>query len=351
MSYQEKTFTGLACYIKGEQDLVVEQKITSIEKGHVAIKINRGGICGSDIHYFYHGGVGDIKLQHPMLLGHEIIGTVIDSGESQTLMVGQKVAINPSLSCGHCNYCLEGKGNHCTDMLFFGSAMRTPHIHGGFADYLSVAPMRCVPYDCNCSDKVMVFAEPLAVALHAINQAGSLVGKNILVSGAGPIGCLIIAAAKACGALSVTAFDVSEKSCGLASTMGADEVINPVDEELLSPYLNNKGFFDISFEASGVESALQGVIHVTKPTGIIVQVGNSRGLPGVPVMQIVAKELTLKGTFRFCSEFNNAVRWLETGRIDPSPLISAELPALQIHEAIRLAADKTRSAKVQIIFN
>ncbi|HGM5492027.1 TPA: alcohol dehydrogenase catalytic domain-containing protein [Serratia fonticola] len=346
----QENYTGRAVYIKGEQDLSVEQRTVAADENKVVVKISRGGICGSDIHYYYHGGIGDLKLKHPMLLGHEVIGTVVNPGKSSTLAVNQKVAINPSLPCGHCEYCHAGKENHCTEMFFFGSAMRNPHVHGGFADYLTIEPERCVPYATTAPDNIMVFAEPLSVAIHAVNQAGSLVGKRVLVSGAGPIGCLIVAAAKASGALSVTAFDISDHSCEFALKMGADQAINSANPALTEPFTRNKGTFDIVFEASGIDVALQLAIQAIKPTGTLVQVGNSKGLTGVPMMNIVAKELNLKGSFRFRAEFTTAVNWLETGRINPLPLVTAEIDATQAEEAIRLASDKKVSAKVQLIF-
>lgn len=346
-----KAFTGRACYIRGEKDLVVEQREIIPAGEQIVVKITRGGICGSDIHYYYHGGVGNLKLQHPMLLGHEVVGKIAYVPPQQTaLKVGQKVAINPSLPCHTCKFCLAGKPNQCLDMKFFGSAMRHPHIHGGFADYIAVQPQQCIAYPTPVPDKIMCFAEPLSVAIHAVNQAGSLIGKHVLVSGAGPIGCLVVAAAKACGAESVTVFDISEKSRTMGLAMGANHAEDPRDITALATYKQQKGFFDVAFDATGVEVAIQLAIEVTAPTGVIIQVGNSRGLMGIPIMDIVSKEITLKGTFRFNHEFLSAVHWLENGRIDPLPLLSAEIVADKIEEAIILASDKSQSAKVELLF-
>lgn len=351
MKNENKSYIGRACYIKGVENLSIEQREVKKEEGKTVVKITRGGICGSDIHYFYHGGVGDLKLQHPMLLGHEVIGYIKEAPENSNLSVGQKVALNPSLPCEHCQYCLEGKSNLCSNMYFFGSAMRNPHVHGGFADYLVVDPRRCIPYDNNIPDKIMVFAEPLSVGIHAVNLAGSLIGKHVLVSGAGPIGCLIVAVAKACGADTVTVFDISDKSCEIALKMGADKAINPSDETLISSYKQNKGYFDVVFDASGAQIAIQLAIQVIRPSGVLIQVGNSSGLMGIPMMDIVGKEITVKGSFRFNQEFASSVHWLESGRIDPLPLLTAEINASDAENAIRLASDKTKSAKVQLIFN
>lgn len=344
-------YTGRACYISGVQQLSVEPITVPVTDDKVLVKMTRGGICGSDIHYYYHGGVGDLPLQHPMILGHEVAGKVVNAPVNSKLTPGQKVVINPSLPCEKCRYCLEGHENHCSDMRFWGSAMRNPHIHGGFSDYLSVDVKRCIAYNPEIDDKVMVFAEPLAVAIHSVNLAGGLIGKHVLVSGAGPIGCLIIAVAKACGAESVTAFDISDKSCQLALSMGADIAINSSDRKNVAHFRANKGYFDVAFDASGVPAAIQLMIQITRPTGTLIQVGNSRGFTEIPLMDIVAKELTLKGSFRFGKEFLSAVNWLENGRIDPLPLLSAEINIDNAEAAILLAADKTQSAKVQLTFD
>jgi L-idonate 5-dehydrogenase len=188
-----------SCVVNGKYDVaVVEQEVEY--QGHgTLVKITRGGICGSDLHYYQEGKVGSFQVRQPMVLGHEVIGEVVAS-DTARLPVGQKVALNPSKPCGQCKYCLADQQNQCTQMRFFGSAMYFPHVDGAFTQYKVVDSAQCIAFDANCDEKVMVFAEPLAVAIHAARQPGEVKGKKVFVSGVGPIGCLLVAALKALGA-------------------------------------------------------------------------------------------------------------------------------------------------------
>jgi L-idonate 5-dehydrogenase len=343
------TFDSEALFLTSARTLVREPLALDRGDSQAIIRVSRGGICGSDVHYYFHGGNGNAIVRQPMLLGHEVIGRVEKAPATALLRTGMKVAINPSLPCRRCQFCLAGQENHCSDMKFMGSAMRLPHVQGGFARYISVEPERCVPYDDAASDQVMCFAEPLAVALHAANQAGSLVGKHVLVAGAGPIGCLIIAVAKASGATTVTAFDINARSRDMAVSMGADLAFDPASPEAQG-FLQSPGHFDVALDASGAQPAIEMAINMLRPKSTFVQVGNSKGLMPMPVMTILNKEITFRGSFRFAEEFTVAVRWLEQGRIDPLPLLTAELDGVQMASAIELAADKDKASKVQLTF-
>ncbi len=344
MPTKELTFD--ACYVKGPKDLYIAPKtITYNSDEEVLVKITRGGICGSDIHYYQHGGVGDFKLQHPMVVGHEVIGTMVTDDERN----GQKIAVNPSRPCNSCEYCLSGRSNQCLNMRFFGSAMLNPHVDGAFSQYVVVRPDQCIPYDAEAEDEVMAFTEPLAVAINAVNHAGSVLGKRVLVTGAGPIGCLIIAACKAAGAAEIVATDLVDKSRELALVMGADVACNPATDDM-SAYKAGKGYFDASFEASGAIPAIQGNIDLTKAGGTMVQVGMRPGMVDIPLTKFLAKEVKLVGSFRFTDEYATAVRWLEKGLIDPRPLLTKVYDYKEIVAAIELAGDKSKAIKVQLTF-
>src|SRR5256885_4918431 len=157
----------------------------------VEVRIEAGGICGSDLHYYFDGGFGTVRLKEPMILGHEIAGTVAHAGAGVTsVKTGQRVAVNPSRPCGQCRYCQAGKQNHCLDMRFYGSAMRFPHVQGGFRDMLVCEEAQAIPVPATLSAAQAAFAEPFAVCLHAVNRAGPLLGKRVPVTGAGPFGHL-----------------------------------------------------------------------------------------------------------------------------------------------------------------
>jgi len=183
------------------KDLRIEDHETdALTESQVKVKIERGGICGSDLHYYNHGGFGTVRLREPMILGHEVAGTIAEVGSAvHHLKVGQTVAVSPSRPCGTCQYCLQGMPNHCMDMRFYGSAMPFPHIQGAFRETLVADAAQCAVTD-NLTIAEAAMAEPLAVAVHATRQAGNLVGKRVLVTGCGPIGLLCILAARSAGA-------------------------------------------------------------------------------------------------------------------------------------------------------
>ena len=319
--------------------------------GQVRVKIAAGGICGSDLHYYHHGGFGVVRIQRPMVLGHEIAGTIADIGSGIShLHPGMRVAVNPSLPCGQCAYCHEGMHNQCTDMRFMGSAMRNPHVQGGFREFVTVDASQAIPIADSLSFAEAAMAEPFAVCLHAGRQAGSLLGKRVLVTGCGPIGALMVVVARYGGASEIVVTDVADAPLETARKLGATRAINSArDAAALEPYKSGKGTFDVLFEASGNQAALRQALDLLRPGSVIVQVGLG-GEMMLPINAIVAKELQLRGTFRFDSEFELALRLMGQGLVDLKPLVSASLPFESAVEAFELATDRSRSMKVQLTF-
>lgn len=342
--------TCKACFAHGKKDIRVEDRELIYTDGDVVVKVEAGGICGSDIHYYQEGHAGLSVLKHPMVIGHEFAGRIYKAPANSKLKVGQKVAVNPSQPCNQCEFCLEGKQNECPNMRFMGSAQFNPHAHGGFSEYVVVSQQQCFPYDDNIPAQVMAFAEPTSVVIHAVNVAGSLVGKKVLVMGAGPIGGLIIAAVKASGAAEIVASDISERCQKIALEMGADRAVSPLDKAIFEDFAKNKGYFDVTFEACGAVSAIESTVFVTRANGIVVQVGMGASPVQYPVAQMLAKEILWKGSFRFIDEFGVAVKWLQKGLIDPRPLISGEFSYQQVEDALITATDKNISSKVIVTF-
>ncbi|OED37586.1 L-idonate 5-dehydrogenase [Chromatiales bacterium (ex Bugula neritina AB1)] len=314
----------------------------------VVVQVERGGICGSDLHYFNHGGFGTVKLREPMILGHEIAGSIIES-RSGLLAPGQRVAVSPSRPCRNCNYCLEGKPNHCMNMRFYGSAMPFPHIQGAFREQLTVRADQCAPAD-DLSIGEAAMAEPLAVTVHAARQAGNLVGKRVLVTGCGPIGLLCILVARSSGAVEVVATDIADFPLQTAGAIGADTAVNAAEEGALDTWYKGKGHFDVHFECTGVASALASAIPALRPGGTIVQLGLGGDMT-LPVQQMTAKELQLRGSFRFHEEFFTGNNWMRNGQIDVKPLITHTLALNNAIEAFELASDRSQALKVQLAFN
>ncbi len=342
-----------AVVIHAPHDLRLEDwTVEAPRDGEVQVRIGNGGICGSDLHYYHHGGFGAVRIQHPMVLGHEIAGTVIAVGPTVTRTApGDLVAVSPSAPCGHCRYCLAGMPNHCLDMRFYGSAMRTPHVHGGFREVLTCREDQAHPLPPGTDLAEAAFAEPLAVCLHAARQAGPLLGQRVLVSGCGPIGALSVLVARHAGAKEVVVTDLMDEPLALARRIGADRAINMADDkDGLAPYAADKGSFDVVFEASGAGMAIAAAAAAARPGAVFVQLGLGGAETAVPLNMFVAKELSLRGTFRFHEEFSWAAAFIATRAIDVRPLLTATLPLSRATEAFELASDRTRAMKVQLAF-
>lgn len=317
----------------------------------VRVRIRAGGICGSDLHYFNHGGIGAIRLREPMVLGHEIAGEVVEAGaDVSCVAVGARVAVDPSRACGVCDRCREGLRNHCTDMRFMGSAMRLPHVQGGFSETVVVDERRALPVADGVSLGEAAAAEPLAVCLHAVERAGPVLGRRVLVTGCGPIGALAAAAARRAGAGAIVATDVQGFALGVARRLGADETLDVgADPEALADHVARTGPFDVLLECSGTEAALRGGLAALRPRGVAVQLGLGGDL-ALPINLLVAREIDLRGTFRFDREFALAVALMNDRRIDVAPLLSATLPYEAARDAFALAGDRSRAVKVQLSF-
>ena len=337
--------------IHAAKDLRIENGVAEEPgAGEVQIKLASGGICGSDLHYYNHGGFGAIRLKQPMILGHEVSGHVAKLGTGVSdLIVGQLVAVSPSRPCRTCKYCQEGLHNHCLNMRFYGSAMPFPHVQGAFRQTLVADAMQCVAAD-GLSSGEAAMAEPLAVTLHATRRAGDMLGKSVLVTGCGPIGMLAILAARRAGADRIVATDLSDFTLGLAKQIGANEVINTqANPQGLEPFAANKGTFDVLYECSGAAPALVAAIAAMRPQGKIIQLGLGGDMT-LPMMAITSKELSLMGSFRFHTEFATAVSLMQKRLIDVRPLITHTFALDHAIAAFELANDRSRAIKVQLEF-
>jgi L-idonate 5-dehydrogenase len=341
-----------AIVIHAAHDLRIEEREPErAGPGQVEIALEAGGICGSDLHYFNHGGFGTVRLKEPMILGHEVAGrvTALGSGVSN-LAVGDRVAISPSRPCNTCLYCLKGQQNQCLNMRFYGSAMPFPHIQGAFRQTLVAEGWQCHKVEDGVSINEAAMAEPFAVTLHAVNRASGLLNKRVLVTGCGPIGALAIIAARAHGAREIVATDVMNGVLELAAKIGADRTINVAEHpEQLAAYGANKGYFDVMFEASGNERAVRSGLEVLAPRGVLVQLGLGGDI-AIPQNMIVAKEIEMRGTFRFHEEFGLAVDLINRKRVDLKPLLTGVYALDDAVAAFEAAGDRNRSMKVQIAF-
>ena len=341
-----------AVVIHAAKDLRIDPITVGTPKaGEVLVRLERGGICGSDLHYYQDGRIGTIVLKQPMTLGHEVAGRIeVRGADVSDLKVGDLVALNPSRACNACRFCLAGQQQHCLHMRFYGSAMPFPHAQGAFQEKIVADAAQCfvLPQQATAGEAAM--CEPFAVCLHAVRRAGSIFGKRVLVTGCGPIGALAVLAARQAGASEIVATDVMDTPFALVRQFGADRCIDVArNSGDLAAYSKNKGHFDVLLECSGNERALVAAFDVLKPGGIIVQVGLG-GSFTLPINVLVAREFELRGTFRFHEEFALAAELIGSRRVDVRPLISATLPFTKAIEAFELAGDRARAMKVQLSF-
>ncbi len=340
-----------AIVIHEAKDLRIEERPEETPgEGQVAIHLAAGGVCGSDLHYYNHGGFGPVRLKEPMILGHEVSGHVVALGPGvEGIKEGDLVAVSPSRPCGTCRYCKEGLRNHCLNMRFYGSAMPFPHIQGAFREHLVADASQCAVAN-GLSAGEAAMAEPLSVTLHAARRAGEMLGKRVLVTGCGPIGSLSILAARRAGAAEIVATDLAQNALAHAKSAGADSVINIAETpEAMSAFEADKGYFDVLFECSGVASALAGGIAAMRPRGVVMQLGLG-GDMSVPMMAITSKELDLRGSFRFHEEFATAVSLMQSGLINVKPLITHTMPMDEAEAAFQVANDRSAAMKAQIAF-
>jgi L-idonate 5-dehydrogenase len=336
------TSMAFAATLFGPEDLrMVERPLDPLASGMVRIRFGAGGICGSDMHYYRHARTGDFVVTSPLVLGHEIAGEVIEiAGSAPGLKTGDRVAVNPSRWCGHCTPCREGRLNLCENIFFMGSASKTPHMQGGFASQFDAIPAQCV----KIPDHVSYLAEPLAVCLHAVARAGDVKGRRAVLFGSGPIGLLTMLATRRAGIAEVTVVDIAAAPLAFASRLGANHVadLSKGDEALkaMAP-------FDVAFEVSGTAAGLASAIGAVRRGGVVVQIGNLQGgkIP-MPANAVMAKEIDLRGSFRFGSEFMTAVELIGNGSVDVLSLVTAERPLSVAPDAVRLALDRSQSVKV-----
>ena len=338
--------------IHGAMDLRIEDfPLEKLSSNQVEISIATGGICGTDLHYYKHGGFGHIKLKEPMVLGHEVSGHIIKLGSNvNNLSIGQLVSVSASRPCNKCEFFLEGTQTDCTNMKFYGSAMPFPHIQGAFRETLIAESYQCIPAD-GLTPEEAAMAEPLAVCLHAIKQAGNIFGKKVLITGSGPIGTLCVLSARRAGAEEILVTDISDNALKFSNSVGADKVINTAKNySQIEKFHVGKGFFDIAIECSGSASGINDAIKGLKPKGTLIQLGLGGDIL-MPLVSVTTKELNLKGSFRFHSEFELAVKMMKKELIDVKPLITHSIPFQNAEKGFKIAMnEKENSMKVQLAF-
>jgi L-idonate 5-dehydrogenase len=344
--------TMLAAVLHGIKDLRVDERpVPELAPGKVLVRVRRAGICGTDVHYFQEGRFGSFAMTAPFILGHELTGEVVALGDGvQQPTVGQRVVVNPARQCGHCDYCRDGRGNLCRRVLMLGSASTKPPTNGAFCQYLALGAEQCFPIGPEIDDSVAAMMEPFAVALHATHRAGSVAGKQVLVTGGGPIGLLIAMVARVFGAATVALSDPVASRRAMAVQVAADAVFDPTAASFKDDVTALVGDgFDVMFEASGAPPALRQAFEVLRRGGTLVQIGvYSAPELAFPVNQLMVREIQFLGSFRYGNVFEKGVRLLASGRVDLRPLVSQVFPLAEAPQALEAACQREGIVKVQI---
>jgi L-idonate 5-dehydrogenase len=329
----------------GREDLrVVDVAEPSCGPGQVAVAVEYGGICGSDLHYWRHGAVGTSVLREPMILGHEVAGRIRGLGAGvRALRAGDSVTVHPARPCGTCVECGRQRPHLCRNVAHLGSAARLPHTDGAFCETVVVQAEQVRLLPDGLPTRIAATAEPLAVALHATNRAGDLRGRTVLVNGAGPIGCLLVATAVRAGASHVCVSDLADAALELAGSMGAHDSVNVTTAKLPADV-------DVVFEVSAAPAALGPCLDAVAKGGTLVQVGMlPRTEVPVDLSRLVTKEIDYLGSMRFVDEITDAVQAL-AGGLDVEPLLTHTFPVDETHAAFETALDPSVAGKVLLSF-
>ncbi len=344
--------TMLGAVLHGAKDLRPEQcPVPELRPGQVLLRVRRAGICGSDLHYYTDGYCAAFVPTRPFILGHEGLGEVAAVADDvRGLAVGARVVVNPARACGFCDYCKNGRTNLCRSTVFLGSASTQPPTDGLFAQFATVRADQCFVVPAHLGDELAALMEPLAVALHAVKRAGTVSGKSVLVLGAGPIGVLVLLAARAYGAGPVAVSEIVAARRKKALDFGAEAAWDPMAAsfEPQARQLSGQGF-DVVFEASGSPAALRQAFDLVRPGGTIVQIGTlgTEDIP-LPANQVMVRETQFIGSFRYGNVFGEAIRLAASGRVNLRPLVSEVLPLKRVSEAMTLAGVREKVLKVLV---
>ena len=322
-----------------------ERDIPQPKDDEVLVKLEYVGICGSDLHYYESGAIGDYIVKPPFVLGHEPGGTVVEVGKNVThLKVGDRVALEPGKTCGHCEFCKTGRYNLCPDVVFFA----TPPVDGVFQEYVAHEAGLCFKLPDNVSTMEGALIEPLAVGFHAARQGGAQAGQVAVVTGAGCIGLVSMMALKAMGVSKVYSVDVMDKRLDKALELGADGVINGSREDAVKKVMELTGGMgcDLVIETAGTEITTRQAVQMTKKGATIVLVGYSKtGEIKMPISLALDKELTFKTVFRYRHIYPMAIDAVASGRVNLKGIVTNEFALDDIQKAM----DESVNNKADIV--
>lgn len=341
---------NLSLVLRAKQDLKLEYRDKPKPgRGEVLIAVHSVGICGSDVHYWHDGFIGDFVVRQPMLLGHESSGTVIELGDDvKHLKVGDRVAIEPGVPCHECRYCKHGRYNLCPDITF----LATPPVDGDLCRYHVHAAAFCYKLPDNVSFEEGALIEPLSVAVHACRRGNINVGQKILICGAGPLGLMCMLAARTCGAGDITVTDVLSHRLEIAKQMGATHVINVsgLDAKTAAARIHDilGDEPDSTMECSGAEISIQMGMYATRRGGTMVLVGMSPPSVQLPLVIATMKEIDIHGIFRYANCYQTAIGLVASGAISVKSMVTHRFKLEEGQKAFEMVRTK-RDNPIKVI--
>lgn len=297
----------------------------------VLVEVLSVGVCGSDVHYYEHGRIGDFVVKAPMVLGHETSGVIVGRGDSaRRHELGQRVALEPGVPCGSCRECRTGHYNLCRDVVFFA----TPPVNGTLARYVTTHEDFAFALPDSVSDDAGALCEPLSVGLWACRKAEVGIGTRLAIAGAGPIGAAVTVVARAAGAAEVIVSDPVAARRSRLLDIGATAVVDPMSSSLELEAAGSDAFID----CSGAPPAIMDGIRSVRPAGSAVLVGMCPSTEvSIPISSLQTRELRLTGTFRYANTYPEAIALVASGRVDLDAFVDARFSLETSEEALTVA--------------
>jgi len=331
---------------------IKEIDIPKIDADEVLVGIKAVGICGSDVHYFKHGHIGDCIIKNPLILGHEAAGEIVEVGKKvKNWKVGDRVTIEPGVPCRKCNFCKKGRYNLCKDVVF----MATPPINGAFTEYIAYPEdfLFCLPDNLSYEEGAMI--EPLSVGVYSVKRGNVEPGKTVVILGMGTIGLVTLQAARAFGASKIIVTDIEQLRLDFAKKFGADYTLNASEDNNILNKISEiaKEGVDVVIETAGEVITGQQSISIVKKGGTIVLVGQSeKNKFDLDVNSIITKELDIKGIFRYANMYQTCIDLVSSKKIDVKNMISKHFNLDETLSALKYADEnKANSIKTMILIN
>lgn len=318
---------------------VEERTVPTPDADQVLVKVMAVGVCGSDVHFYHEGRIGDMIVESPICLGHEMSGQIVAVGSAvDSSRIGQRVAVEPQRPCRTCDQCFAGRYNLCRNIEFYAA----PPIDGAFCEYVTIQHNFAFEMPEDMSYEAGALLEPLSVAIAAMRKGKVVPGSRVLIAGAGPIGVICAQTAKAYGASEIIVTDLVESRRQKALTYGATSVLDPrVDD-------TRQLGVDCFIDATGAAPAVMAGVLATGPNGIAVIVGMGADEMLLPISHIQAKEISVTGIFRYTDSWPTAIHLVSSGLVELDSLVTGKFTIDEVQEAFE--TDKNPDSLKSVVY-